>query len=140
MVASQQSRRAQWKPVSITICGLMLVTAVSFAIASIAHLGTVIALGPITIEDPFPGAAIPEGVIALVLGVGSLSILARWPARWGIALAAALFAFFLTMYGLTVTAGSTRTGDIAYHITVLVLSGVIVGLLLLPMGRHSLAS
>lgn len=139
MVVSQQSRRARWRPISIAICGLMLVATGAFAIASIIHAGAVIALGPIMIEDPFPGAAIPEAVIAIVLGIGSLSILARWPARWGVALAAAVFAFLLTVYGLTVTANSARTGDIAYHIAVLVLSGVIVGLLLLPEGRHSLA-
>ncbi len=139
MVASQPRRHARWTPISIAACGLMLVAMVSFAIASIIHSGTVIALGPITIDDPFPGAVIPEAVIAVVLGIGSLSILAHWPARWGMALAAALFAFLLTVYGLTVTAGSARTGDITYHIAVLALSGVLVGLLLLPMGRRGLA-
>lgn len=139
MVASQQRRRARWSPIAITIAGLMLVATVAFAMASIIHFGTIVALGPITIEDPFPGAAIPEGVIAVALGIGLLGILARWPVRWGMALAAALFSFLLTVYGLTVTAGSARTGDIAYHIMALLLSGVIVGLLLLPSARHSLA-
>ncbi len=139
MVVSHQSRRARWRPASIAICGLMLVATAAFAIASITHFGAVITLGPITIEDPFPGAAIPEAVIAIVLGIGSLSILARWPARWGMALAATLFALLLTVYGLTVTAGSARTGDSAYHIMVLVLLAVIVGLLLLPVARSSLA-
>lgn len=139
MVASQHSHHARWGPISIALCGLMLVATVAFAIASLIHSGTEIALGPIMIEDPFSGAAIPEAVIAIVLGIGSLSILARWPARWGVALAAAVFAFFLTVYGLTVTAGSGRTGDITFHIAVLVPLGVIVGLLLMPAGRHSLA-
>ncbi|MGE5333169.1 MAG: hypothetical protein ACM3N4_00585, partial [Nitrososphaerota archaeon] len=136
-ISQQQSRRARRRPISIALCGLMVVATVAFALAAIIHAGIVIALGPIVLEDPFPGAAIPEAVIALVLGIGSLSMLARWPARWGVALAAAVFAFLLTLYGLSVTADSARTGDITYHIAVLVLSGVIVGLLLLPGGRQS---
>lgn len=139
MVASQVRRRARWTPVSIAIWGLMLVAAVAYATVSIIHSGIVIAIGPITIDDPFPGAVIPEAVIAIAFGIGSLSLLALWPIRWWVALASSLFAFLFTVLGLTITAGSGRTGDIAYHITVLALSGVIVGLLLLPVGRQSLA-
>ena len=139
MVASPETGRARRPPISIAICGLMALAEVAFAGASIIHFGTVIALGPITVDDPFPGAAIPEAVIAVVLGIGALSVLARRPSRWGVALAATLFALLLTIYGLTVTAPSARTGDIMYHVAVLVLSVVILSLLLLPAGRQSLS-
>lgn len=139
MIAPQEKDRIQWRPISITISVLMVIATVAFALASLIHFGIMIALGPIMIADPFPGAAIPEAIIAIVLGIGSLSVSARWPNRWGIALAASLFALLVTIYGLTVTLGSPRTGDVIYHITVLALSAVIVGLLLLPAGRHSLS-
>jgi hypothetical protein len=117
----------------------MLLTTGAFLGAALIHFGMVIALGPITIADPFPGAAIPEAIIAIVLGIGALSVLARRPARWGVALATTLFALLVTIYGLTVTVGSARTGDIMYHVSVLVLLGVIATLLLLPAGRHGLS-
>jgi hypothetical protein len=122
------------------IGGLLVVATVAFAAASIIHFGLVLALGSLTVDDPFPGAAPPEALIALVLGIGALSVLARWPARWAVAFAASLFALLLTLYGLTVTVSSARTGDITYHVAVLVLSVVIVGLLLLPAGRHDVSS
>ena len=131
---------ARWRPISFAICGLMLLATAAFAIASIVHFGVVIALGPITLDDPFPGAAILEAVIAVVLGIGSASVIARVPARWLVALATTLFALLLTVYGLTITLHSSRTGDIVYHITILAVSAVIVGLLLLPTGRRSLSA
>jgi hydrogenase/urease accessory protein HupE len=139
MGASPETGRARRPPIASAICGLMALATVAFAAASIIHFGAVIGLGPITVDDPFPGAAIPEAVIAVVLGIGVLSVLTRRPSRWGVALAATLFALLLTIYGLTVTAPSGRTGDITYHVAVLVLSVVIVSLLLLPAGRQSLS-
>jgi hypothetical protein len=139
MVSSPLTGRPRRAPVAIAIGGLMAVAAVAFAAASVIHFGTVIALGPITVDDPFPGAAIPEAVIAVVLAIGALSVLTRRPARWGIAVAATVFTLLLTLYGLTVTVGSARTGDIAYHVAVLLLSVGILGLLLLPAGRQGLS-
>lgn len=130
---------ARRRPIVRVIGALLVVAAVAFAAASIIHFGLVLALGALTVADPFPGAAPPEALIALVLGIGALSVLARWPARWAVALAASLFALLLTLYGLTVMVSSARTGDITYHVGVLVLSVVIAGLLLLPAGRHSLS-
>ena len=46
------------------------------------------------------------------------------------ALGTSLFALLLTIFGLTVTIGSGRTGDIVYHVTVLVALLVIVALLI----------
>ena len=139
MLASQETARARWRPISIAVCGLMVVATGAFAVASIVHFGVVIALGPVTIDDPFPGAAIPEAIIAVVLGIGSVTVIARLAARWRVALAATLFALLVTIYGLTVTVGSSRTGDITYHVTILVVLVLSVGLLLLPTGRHGLS-
>ena len=56
--------------ISRVIAGLMLVEAVTLAIASIVHFGVVIPLGVVTLDDPFAGAKIPEAIIAVVVGVG----------------------------------------------------------------------
>ena len=130
---------ARWPPLATVICGLLGVAAVSFACASAIHMGLAFTLGTVTIADPFPGAAIPEAILALVLGIGAFLVLTRRPGRWAGALAATLFAFLVTVYGLTVTVGGGRTADIIYHVTVLVLLGITGGLLLLPAGRRALA-
>ena len=139
MVAPQETGGAPWPPMAIAICGLLGLAAAAFVVASLVHFGVVIPLGLLTLDDPFPGAAIPEAILALVLAIGALSVLARRPARWRVALAAALFAFLVTLYGLTVTVGSARTADITYHISILVVLVVIIGLLLLPQGRRALS-
>ena len=139
MVVPRETDPVRGRPIAIVVGTLMGAETVAFVVAATIHFGIRIALGPLRIDDPFPGAAIPEAIIAGVLGIGVLSVLARWPARWGVALATTLFALLVTIYGLTVTVGSARTGDILYHIGVLGLAGVIVGLLLLPAGRHGLS-
>jgi hypothetical protein len=124
---------------TIAICVLMALATIAFAVASIVHFGVTIPLGPVTIDDPFPGAAIPEAIITIVLGIGSVTMIAHLPTRRWMALATTLFALLATIYGLSVTVRSSRTGDIAYHITILVVLLVIAGLHLLPAGRHSLS-
>ncbi len=130
---------ARRPPLATVICGLLGVAAVSFACASAIHMGLTVTLGTVTIADPFPGAAIPEAILAVVLAVGAVTVLLRAPVRWAVALAATLFAFLVTVYGLTITVGAGRTADIAYHVSVLVLLGITGGLLLLPAGRRALA-
>ena len=117
----------------------MVVATGAFAVASLVHFGVAIALGPVTIDDPFQGAAIPEAIIAIVLGTGSVTAIARRLTARRLALATTLFALLVTIYGLTVTVRSSRTGDVTYHVTILVVLAVIVGLLLLPTGRRSLS-
>jgi hypothetical protein len=116
----------------------MALAAGTFAVVSLIHFGVVITLGPLALDDPFAGAAIPEGIIAIVLGAGTLTVIARPARRWTTALATTLFALVGTLYGLSVTLGSARTPDITYHLGVLSLLVLIVTLLLLPMGRRSL--
>jgi hypothetical protein len=117
----------------------MALDAASYVVAAIIHFGTVIAFGPLTFKDPFPGAAIPEASIAVVLSLGILSAVIRWPGRWCGALAASLYALLLTIYGLSVTVRSPRSDDIIYHVAALALTAVIVAALLAPTSRQRLS-
>jgi hypothetical protein len=137
-VPAEDGARDHKRPIAILIGALMALATGTFIVVSVIHFGVVIALGPVTIDDPFPGAAIPEAVIAAVLGIGSLAMITQWLSRWRVALGTSLFALLFTIYGLTVTLGSSRVGDVAYHITILVVLAVIVGLLLAPAGRGAL--
>jgi hypothetical protein len=136
--ASPESRRASWRPMSVAICGLMALATVSFALASLVHFGIVLPLRLVTLDDPFPGAAIPEAVIAIVLGIGTATVIGGQAKRWRVASVATVFAILATLYGLSVTLGSSRTGDVTYHVFVLVLLLVILVLVLLPQGKRSL--
>ncbi len=121
-----------------TAVGILLgLAAVAFATASVIHFGVAVPVGVVTVSDPFPGAAVPEAVIALVVAAGVLTVLTRRPAAREIALLTTLFALLGTSFGLTVTLRSTRTGDVAYHLGILALLLVILGLLLVP-GRRRL--
>jgi len=135
---SPEPGRTRWQAMTIAIAALMALAAGTFAVVSLIHFGVVITLGPLALDDPFAGAAIPEGIIAIVLGAGTLTVIARPARRWTTALATTLFALVGTLYGLSVTLGSARTPDITYHLGVLCLLVLIVTLLLLPMGRRSL--
>lgn len=108
----------------------MAVAAVTFWIASAIHFGARIPLGFTTLDDPFPGAAIPEAIIGVVVAFGVLAIAVRWPANWGIAIGTTSFAIVGTLFGLSVTLGSGRSADVAYHVSVLVLLFVTLGVLL----------
>jgi hypothetical protein len=123
---------------TITIAALMTLAAGTFAVVSLIHFGVVITLGPLALDDPFAGAAIPEAIIAIVVGAGTLNLIARPARSWTAALATTLFALVGTLYGLSVTLGSSRAADITYHLGVLYLLTGIVTLLLLPVGRRSL--
>lgn len=131
-MAALQGPAHKESPVATAIRRLLVVTSVAFALASLVHFGVTIPLGPVTLADPYPGAAIPEAVIAVALGLGAVFVIAGWPGRWRVAFGTSLFALLLTIFGLTITIGSGRTGDIVYHVTVLVALVVIVALLIGP--------
>src|SRR5207302_9197535 len=77
---------------SLTLVGrLMLAEAVTFAIASILHFG---------VGETFIGAAIPEAIIAIVLGVGAIAVMQR--GSWWLGLATTLFARDCVFIGLSV--------------------------------------
>ena len=65
-------------------------------------------------------AAIPELLIAAVLGLGSAAVLARLPYAWGAAASTTSFAALGTIVGLTIiAAGRQDAPDLAYHATIL---------------------
>jgi hypothetical protein len=138
VINSPEPARTQWQPIRLAIAALMTLTAGMFALVSLIHFGVVITLGPLALDDPFAGAAIPEGIIAIVLGIGALNLIARPARSWTVAVATTLFALAGTLDGLSVMLGSSRTADITYHLGALCLLAVVVTLLLQPMGRQSL--
>ena len=107
----------------ILVGRLMLAEAVTFAIASILHFG---------VAESFIDAAIPEAIIAVVLGAAAIAVMRRGAGSWGLALAATLFALTGVIIGLSVIIGGSvsRPIDLAYHATILVaLVGTVVLLL-----------
>jgi len=111
--------------------GLMLAEAVTFAIASILHFG---------ILESFIGAAIPEGIIAVVLGAGAIAAVRHPAGSWWLALTTTLFALAGVIIGLSVILGGrvSRPYDLAYHAGIFVALVVTLGLLLTPMVRRVL--
>src|SRR5207245_4283688 len=109
---------------NLTLVGrLMLADAVTFAIASILHFG---------VGETLISAAIPEGIIALVLGAGAVAVMRRGAGSWGLGLATTLFALAGVIIGLSVIVGSrvSRPIDLAYHVTIFVALVVTVVLVL----------
>ncbi len=75
----------------------------------------------------------------MALGNGCVTLISRRrEGRW-VAVGTTLFALLGTVFGLSVTVASSRTGDVVYHVTVLEMLAVTLGLLLLlpPSGRRS---
>ena len=128
----------QRSPVSTTIAGLMLVEAVTLAMASIVHFGVVIPLGVVTLDDPFAGARIPEAIIAIVVAVAAISLLTGWAGAWWLALLATLFAIAGVLVGISIVLSGTvsRAGDLVYHSSLLVALLLTVGLLATPAARR----
>jgi hypothetical protein len=113
-----------------TCAGLLGAAGLTLVLASILHSGVAVPLGATTFRDPFTGAAIPEAVLGVLCLLGAAAVLARWaPAYWLASVAAGL-SILGTAYGLRVTVGGNRTGDIAYHLCLLALL-LAAGLLLL---------
>ena len=113
---------------------LMAVATLTFIVASAVHFGTSIPLGVVTLDDPFRDAAIPEAIIAGVMVVGLIGLLAG---VWWLALVTTLFSAAGTILGLSIVLSSAagRSGDIAYHVSVLAVLVVTIGLLVTPRAR-----
>lgn len=87
----------------------MAAEATIFTLASAAHFAT-----------GFTDAAIPELLIAAVLGLGSSAVFFRRPHAWGAAAGTTTFAALGTIVGLTIIAtGRQDAPDLAYHATIL---------------------
>ena len=113
---------------SLTLVGrLMLAEAVTFAIASILHFG---------VAEIFIGAAIPEAIIAVVLGAGALAVMRRTASSWWLGLGTTLFALAGVIIGLSVILGGrvSRPFDLAYHATIFV--ALVVTVVLLVIARR----
>lgn len=117
------------------ILALLLVAAIAFAGASLIHAGAVLAVGPLAVADSFPGAVVPEAILAAVLGIAGLAVARRWEGRASIALAATVFALALTLFGLTITIASRRTPDVAYHLAILAILVGTLACLVWPSAR-----
>jgi hypothetical protein len=121
-------RRTAPFPRSRTVGVLMIIAAAAFWTASAIHFGATIPLGLITLRDTFLGAATPEAIIGLAMGIGAAAVLVRWQSSRTIALGCTAFAVLATVYGLSVTLGSSRTADVIYHIIMLVVLIVVLSL------------
>lgn len=103
---------------------LLGIGAVGFAIASIIHFG--LPLGPLT--DPFPGARIPEAVLAVLLAAATVYVLVRGRGSRWFALAVVLISLLGVGFGLTITVPAALWGDVVYHLVaavVLVVTAVV---------------
>jgi hypothetical protein len=88
----------------------MAAEAATFLTASAIHFGV-----------GFDDAAVPELVIAVVMGLASTAVLMRRTGNRTVALAATAFATFGTIVGLTIIAtGRQDAPDLAYHSAILV--------------------
>ena len=133
MTVNRPSRVDYWRrPPRVAAGVVMALTAVAFAATSIVHFGADIPVGFTTISDSFPGAAPPEAVIAAVVAIGAAAVLTRRTKSRSIALGTTSFALLGTVFGLNITLDSTRTGDVAYHLSVLATLLIALGLLLMP--------
>ena len=104
--------------------GLLALAAAAFAGAAVIHFGVAIPLGFTTVRDPFAGAAAAR---------------TRRPWARGAALGSTLFAVAGTCVGLRFTLPGPRTGDKVYHLGILALLLVILGLELLAGRRRPAA-
>ncbi|GLY89199.1 hypothetical protein [Actinoallomurus iriomotensis] len=68
------------------------------------------------------------------MAIGATAVLTRRSRSRAIALGTTSFALLGTVYGLTITLNSTRTGDVAYHLGMLATLLVVLGLLLVRGG------
>jgi hypothetical protein len=119
------------------IVGLLVATAITLAAASTIHFGVAVA----GVDDRFPGAALPEAIISVVVLAGAAAAALRVSHAWGWALAATLFGILGFLVGLRFTLFGGRpvvSGDVAYHLAGLLVLLAIAGLLLSPRGRVAL--
>ena len=133
MSASAKSKNA----FANVIVGLLMVMAITLATASTIHFGVAVA----GVDDSFPGAALPEAVISVVVLAGAAAAALRVSHAWGWALAATLFGIFGFLVGLRFTLFGGRSvvfGDVVYHLAGLLVLVVIAGLLLSSRGHAAL--
>lgn len=112
-----------------SVIALMGFTALTLLAASIIHFGSTLPFNGFGISDSFDSAAVPECVLGLLLAASALYLASGRTGGRELALAATIFTLLLSLLGLSLTLGSGRTGDVVYHLVLLVLlGGIIAGL------------
>lgn len=131
-VSSTASPAAAERPVlrwgiAIVVAVLMLVEALSLAVASGLHLGGLVSGRSPTFEPDTAGLA--EAIIGAVLLVGAIVMLRSPHRARTVGIAANAFALVGFLIGITETASGGHAPDIAYHLTVIPL--LVISLVLL---------
>lgn len=129
-----QAERRQTTP--RLVLWLMLLAAVSLLAASVIHFGPALPFNGFGISDQFDSAAVPEGVLGLLLAASAAYLASGRMASRELALAATFFTLLLSLIGFSLTLATARTGDIVYHIALLVLLGTIIAGLTLSLLRR----
>jgi hypothetical protein len=116
--------------------------AVTFLVAVLLHVGMEIPLGFAVLEEPRrPVAVLVEGVAGLLLGLGTLAILARRTWAWAAVTGAHAVALAGVGWGMVAVAAGrgphTQLNDTYHRVMVVLLAGTLL-LLLTPLGRTSL--
>ncbi len=121
---------------------LVVVNAVAFLAASVLHFGLPIPLGFTTLSDvTILPAGIAEGTIGVAFAVAAAAALARWDWAWSGTLAAYLLGIVGVFIGLGVSAadsGDSSGANFLFHLTILPVLLVGLGLLLTRSGRSGL--
>ncbi|MBO0702227.1 MAG: hypothetical protein J2P38_04790 [Candidatus Dormibacteraeota bacterium] len=106
------TRSSRAAPARLALPVLLGVGALGFAVASAIHFG--LPLGPL--RDPFPGARVPEAVLAVLLAAACIYTLARGRGSRWVALTAVLVSLLGVGVGLTITVPAALWGDVVYHL------------------------
>lgn len=121
---------------------LILAEALTFAVASLLHLGLAVPIAAALGEALMPQAGVPEGIIGLVLLGGAVASFARGRASWAIVLGTHLFAIGGTLVGMaSLAAGLAPRTDAneIYHRVIIVVLVVVTALLFTRGARAALA-
>lgn len=120
------------------IIPLMVLTAITLLVASTIHFGPQLPFGGFGIADQFDSAAVPEATLGILLALGAAYLASGRSGSREMALAATIFTLLLALFGLSLTLPMARTGDVVYHIVLVVLLGaIIVGLAVSIARGHS---
>lgn len=134
------TRRGLWARAALG--ALVVVNAVAFLAASVIHFGIPIPLGVATLSDVvLLPAGIAEGAIGVAFAVAAAAMFARWTWAWNGTVAAHLFGIVGVFIGLGVSlsdSGDSSRANFLFHLTILPILVVGLGLVLTRSGRAAL--
>ncbi len=132
----------QRNAIGTAIGALSAVSAATFFLGALLHLGVRVPLGFVAIEEPvILPATIVEGACGTALAVAAFAVLARKNGAWTVATAAHAFALGGVLLGITalaVGAGPSTELNTIYHRVMVVVLVTVLALLLSPAGRSAL--